>query len=276
MLRFLYDTIPGRILLRPLVSRPVSRMCGRFLDTGISTGLIRPFVRFHSMNLSDYDLRDIHSFNDFFCRRLRPGKRVIDPEPQHLIAPCDGLLRAYPIRNGLVVPVKESRFDIASLLQSRKLAARYDGGICVVFRLCVDNYHRYCYVDSGVKTGNRFLPGKLHTVRPIALRRVPVFAENCREYTLIRTKQHGTLLQMEVGALFVGRIQNLHGAGACERGQEKGRFLYGGSTVIVLLQRDTARLFPQYFRTDGREMPVRMGQAIGTYLSDDTSTTNIN
>ncbi|MFR8335163.1 MAG: phosphatidylserine decarboxylase [Oscillospiraceae bacterium] len=43
------------------------------------------------------------------------------------------------------------------------------GGLCLIFRLCVGDYHRYCYMDWGAKGENHFLPGVLHTVRPIAL-----------------------------------------------------------------------------------------------------------
>jgi phosphatidylserine decarboxylase len=49
------------------------------------------------------------------------------------------------------------------------------------------------------------------------------------------------------------------------RGEEKGRFAYGGSTVIVLLRRDAAALLPEIREASarGEEFPVRMGQKIG-------------
>ena len=42
----------------------------------------------------------------------------------------------------------------------------------------------------------------------------------------------------------VGRICNLHGAGPIQRGAEKGRFEFGGSTVITLFQKDTVQPAP--------------------------------
>ena len=69
--------------------------------------------------------------------------------------------------------------------QSEKLAERYKDGTALVFRLCVDNYHRYSYIESGIKSKNRFIEGVLHTVRPVALAERPVFTENCSSYTLI-------------------------------------------------------------------------------------------
>ena len=133
----------------------------------------------------------------------------------------------------------------------------------------MDHYHRYCYVDDGYKGENIFLPGMLHTVRPIALETVPVFVRNCREYTLMETEHFGSLCQIEVGALLVGKIANLHGAGPIRRGAEKGRFLYGGSTVILLLGKGKVQLDEELFRAteNGSETPVRMGQALGRAIT---------
>ena len=53
-LRFLYHTPVGRLLLKPLCARPVSRLCGRFLDSPLSKILIRPFVRRNGIRLEDF------------------------------------------------------------------------------------------------------------------------------------------------------------------------------------------------------------------------------
>ena len=263
-LRFLYGTPPGRLLLKPLVSRSLSRAAGWFLDTALSRPLIRPFLRAAAVDPADYLEEDYRCFNDCFTRRIRPELRPI-AGGDALIAPCDGRLTVCPIRGDTVLPIKQSRYTLSSLLGSEKLAAPFRDGLCLVFRLCVEDYHRYCYFDSGVKSGNVFLPGVLHTVRPVALAAGPVFAENCREYTLIRSEHFGLAAQIEVGAMLVGKIENYHGAGPVERGVEKGRFLYGGSTVVLLLQKDAALLRPDLTAASalGEETRVRMGEAIG-------------
>jgi Phosphatidylserine decarboxylase len=73
--------------------------------------------------------------------------------------------------------------------------------------LCVDDYHRYGYVDDGKIVENNYVPGVLHTVRPIALNRYPVFVQNSREYSVIETNNFGTIAQIEVGALMIGKNQ---------------------------------------------------------------------
>ena len=264
-LSFLYNTTVGRLMLKPLTARGLSKLIGRFMDSPLSRPLIQPFARRNHIPMGDYLGAPYRCFNDFFCRPIRPELRPIGRAPDALIAPCDGLLTAYPIRGKTVVPVKQSRYTIDDLLGRDPAAARFEGGWCLVFRLCVNHYHRYCYVDDGVKGENVFITGVLHTVRPVALRADPVFVQNCREVTLMDTDHLGTVAQIEVGAMLVGRIANNDGPGRVERGAEKGRFLYGGSTIILLLEKDRAALDQIIVDNSnrGQETPVQMGQAIG-------------
>lgn len=261
LLRFLYGTLPGRILLKPLTAPWLSSLSGLILDHPVSRILIPGFVSSNRIRMEEYEDASYHSFNDFFCRKIRPELRPVDPDPGHLVSPCDGLLSVYPISSGLVIPVKQSCYTISSLLGNPSLAKRFDGGYCMVFRLCVDHYHRYCYPDHGRRSREVRIPGIYHTVRPAALEAVPVFVQNTREYCLLRTGRFGTILQMEVGAMLVGRICNLPAPPTVKRGQEKGFFQYGGSTVILLVQEGRLRIPDELIRK--KEVPVRMGQMIG-------------
>lgn len=236
------------------------------MDAAVSRLLIPPFARMNHIATEDYILDDIHCFNDFFCRPIRPEKRPFPPEKGALVSPCDGLLRVYDIREDLVLPVKQSAFSIRRLLRSRGLARQFEGGLCLVFRLCVNHYHRYVYFDDGRQGQNRRINGLYHTVQPIALEGYPVFAENTREYTVLDTDHFGRAVQMEVGALLVGRIVNdkpyPH---RVKRGEEKGHFEYGGSTIILLLQEGRVRLREDLRQAvnQTREIPVKMGEKIG-------------
>lgn len=264
-LRFLYHTVPGRILLGIFRAPLLSRALGRYMDSRYSQWLIPVFIKCNQIDLSEYEEEVYLSFNDFFTRHIQKDLRPISMIPSHFVSPCDGLLRVYPIKDGLVIPVKESRYSIASLLRDKKLADHYQEGTCLVFRLCVNHYHRYSYPDHGWKTENRFIPGTLHTVQPIALMDGPVFTENSREYTLLNTEHFGKIVQMEVGAMLVGKIENKHGAYHFTRGEEKGRFLYGGSTIILLLEKGQVE-FPESFyeaTRANREIGVKMGQVLG-------------
>ncbi|MCQ2532347.1 MAG: phosphatidylserine decarboxylase [Saccharofermentans sp.] len=264
-LEFLYGTKLGRILLKPLVRPGLSKFCGKLLDTNASKILIKPFIKNNGIDMSEYQDEKYTCFNDCFCRKIRPECRPIDMNGNNLISPCDGLLSAYKITDGLVIPVKGSSYSMMSLLRNSALASEYEGGTCLVFRLCVNHYHRYIYPDNGTKGDNIFIPGVLHTVRPVALAARQVFVENSREYTVINSENFGPLVQMEVGAMLVGKISNNMGAGVVKRGEEKGKFLYGGSTIIMLVKKDAASVKQEYFDATSRseELPVKMGQVIG-------------
>lgn len=265
MLKILYTTVPGRILLKGLTNPKLSRACGRFMDSRYSMPLVPIFVRRNHINLAEYHSDDFECFNDCFSRKVKKDMRPICKDGSALMSPCDGLLTVYHINGKTVLPVKQSRYRLSRLLRSKKLSEEFADGICLVFRLCVDNYHRYCYFDDGIKGENHFINGILHTVRPIALENGPVFTENCREFTVMKTKNFGKVIQMEVGAMLVGKIQNNHGKHRFKRGEEKGCFLYGGSTIILLLKKDAAIINESIERASemGFETKVRMGQRIG-------------
>ena len=265
MLDFLYGTVFGRAVLKILTHPLISQICGALLDTRASKILIGPFVRANAIDLSLFYSEGFTCFNDCFTRRIKPGHRTFDKDPLAFCSPCDGLLSVYEIEGGTVISVKQSSYSIARLLHSRKLAARYEGGYCLVFRLCVDHYHRYSYFDNGIKGENHFIGGKLHTVRPVALEKVPVFTENCREFTVMKTENFGRVTQMEVGAMLVGKIKNFHGKHVMHRGEEKGCFCYGGSTVILLFEKDKLCLDDGILKASacGEETPVMMGEKLG-------------
>ena len=265
-LRFLYGRTGGRLLLKLAASRPVSQLAGRFMDSPLSKPLIRAFIQKNNIRMEEYLPRAYPCFNDFFTRPIRPELRPIPRDEDVFMAPCDGLLSAYPITDGLVLPVKQSRYTVAELLDNDPAAESFRDGICLVFRLCVNHYHRYSYADDGRVLSKRFIPGELHTVRPIALAALPVFTRNCREYMLIETQNFGTVAQIEVGAMLVGKIKNYKGPGMrVRRGEEKGRFLYGGSTVVLLLEKDRVALDKSLFENTerGLETPVVMGEELG-------------
>lgn len=259
LVRFLYGTGFGRVLLKGLSRPSVSRAVGKFLDTQCSAVLNKPFIKRNGIDLSLYEDTKYRSFNDCFTRKILPQNRPVDMTPSTLVSPCDGRLSVYDIDGNEVIPVKQSCYSIASLLRDGDLAEKYNGGKCVVIRLCVNNYHRYIYIDNCKKGENVYIKGVLHTVRPTALERYPVFTENCREYTVMETENFGTVTEVEVGALLVGKIENHHGAGKYTRGEEKGLFLYGGSTVILLFEKGAVTLNPKFSQD---ETEVKMGEKI--------------
>lgn len=261
----MYGCPAGRGLMKMLTHPAISKIGGKLLSSRVSRGLIAPFVKRQGIDLKLYEERDFHSYNDFFTRKIKPKLRPVEMAPSVLISPCDGKLSAYPISGDQIFYIKNSAYTVESLTRSKKLARRFAGGWCVLIRLTVDDYHRYCYVDSGNKTKNYRIPGFLHTVNPAAVATVPVYKENAREFTLIQSPNFGTILQMEVGAMMVGKITNHQGEGPVVRGEEKGYFEFGGSTVILLLEGGRVAIDDDLCQNtkEGYETRVRLGEAIG-------------
>jgi phosphatidylserine decarboxylase len=265
LLAALYGNTFGRMLLKPLTAPGLSKLAGKFLSTKASKVFIKPFIRNNHIDMSQFEPVEYESYNDFFSRRIRPEARPIDMDPGHLISPADSKLTALPITESGRFILKHTEYTVGSLLKDPALAAEYVGGWALIFRLTVDDYHRYCYAFSGEKGENISIPGKLHTVNPIANDFFPIYKENAREYTIVRTEGFGEVIAMEVGALLVGRIVNHQGAASVKRGQEKGYFQFGGSTVVLLLKKDTAVIDGDILENsrNGIETVVKFGEKIG-------------
>ena len=265
LLAVLYEHAWGRALLKPLVCPFVSRAAGWFLSTRMSRVFIRPFIRASGIDMTQFEETEYRSYNEFFSRRIRPDARPVRLEPEVLISPCDSKLTVLPITQEGRFTLKHTVYTVSSLLKDQELAAKYEGGYAMIFRLTVDDYHRYCYVADGKKSGNVRIPGVLHTVNPIANDVYPIYKENAREYSLLHSDTFGDILMMEVGALLVGRIVNHHGEAEIRRGQEKGYFQFGGSTVVLMTEKGRVMIDEDILANscDHFETIVRMGEKIG-------------
>lgn len=237
LLSFLYTNIFGRMLLKPLIQPQVSKLAGRYLSSAHSKWLISKFIERNEINMDIYEECDYSSFNDFFTRKIKPDCRPVPEDLDVLISPCDCLATVYPIQENTTFSIKNTEYTLRSLLRSPLLAKRFRGGYAYVLRLTVEDYHRYLYSVSGKQSKNYHIDGTFHTVNPIANDYLPIYKENTREYTVIRSKEFGDVLQMEVGALLVGKISNHKQSTVVTRGEEKGFFEYGGSTIVVLTQK---------------------------------------
>ena len=262
----MYGKKSGRAVIRVLAARPVTGACRVFMNSPLSKPMIKRFVRKNQIDMSAYVPCKYRSYNAFFMRQIKPDQREISPDPNSLISPCDSKVSVYPIKENTHFTIKHTPYTVASLLRDEELAKKFAGGYCVVLRHTVDNYHRYAYAVSGQKSQQKYIKGIFHTVNPVANDYVPIYKENCREFCVIDSETFGTVVQMEVGALMVGRIVNYQ-QGSCDvvRGTEKGRFEFGGSTVVLLLEPGRVEIRQDLLQNtqDGYETLIRMGEVLG-------------
>ncbi len=266
MLNFLYTTIPGRFILKPLVSPGFSKLAAKYFSSPLSKWLISHYIKKYNINMNEFDGQIYRSFNDFFTRY-----KQITPEHDEdisAIMPCDGFLSIYTISNNLTMDIKHSSYTISNLLENDMIANRFSGGICCVFRLEPQHYHHYLYAVDGNIISKKRIDGVLHSVRPICCEQYPVWFRNSREYALIDSPIFGNVVQMEIGALLVGKIRNTADSKVAIKGKEKGYFEYGGSTVLLMFERNAITLLPDYMAlVDTKiELPVNVGKLLGQKL----------
>ena len=262
-LKRLYGTKAGRFIMPLVLSRGVSKIGGLYTDTFLSKAHIRSFIRKNKIDMQDYEDRKFRSLNDFFTRKVKEGKRPLDPAANALVSPADSKLRVYPVTEDSCFEIKGNTYTVRSLVGENTEISGYEGGMCLVFRLSVDDYHRYCYPDAGKTKSKIAIKGKLHTVCDIS-DQYKVFQENSRFVSVLDTEHFGEILMIEVGALMVGRIVD-HGASAFTKGQEKGYFKLGGSTIVLFVGKDRLVL-DEDIRTylqKGMEVKLRCGERVG-------------
>lgn len=265
LLSKLYGCVCGRLLIGILIRPWISKAIGKMLDSKCSVWLVPVFVKANRIDLSLCEKKKFCSYNDFFTRKFTSDARHILMEKNIWISPCDGKLTVYPILDDSRFLIKHTWYTVEELLRDQKLSVKYRGGYAWIFRLSVEDYHRYCYVADGLQSTVRRIPGVFHTVNPVANDRYPIYKENTREYAVLRTEEFGDVLVMEVGALLVGKIENHRQEGLVRRGEEKGNFAFGGSTIILLTEKDRVRPDRDILMNTQRlyETLVHMGGKIG-------------
>ena len=191
-LRFAYQNPAGRAMLELIVKRALfSRWYGWRMDKPASRARVQPFIAKYGLDPAEFaDAPDSYaSFNEFFCRKLKPGARPVAADPDAVVFPADG--RHLGFQNVAEAPgvfVKGQRFDIPTLLGSAELGARYREGTLVLSRLCPVDYHRFHFPCAGTPGTPRLINGPLYSVNPIALRRRLAYLwENKRAITELTT-----------------------------------------------------------------------------------------
>jgi phosphatidylserine decarboxylase len=218
----------------------------------------------YDISVEDCTEQSFPNFNAFFTRQR---KNVADhTAPGELPAVADSKLSALPIEKNSRFFVKGVEYTVGELLEDEELARRYEGGMCLIFRLAPDDYHRYAFPDRGTAEDTHEIKGVLHTVNPIA-GTMKVYRRNSRHYTILHTEHFGEMIQMEVGATLVGKICN-HGHRSYRKLEEKGYFAYGGSTVILLCKRGRVAIDRDIldYSVQGIETKVSLGERIGVAL----------
>lgn len=268
LLKKMYGSVLGRMVLKVLTLPFISIIGGKLMDSSLSKIAISSFIKNNHIDMGQYEEKKYKSYNDFFTRKIKEGARPIIKNDNDLIAPADSKISYYKIDDNTHFMIKNTLYSIEELLNNHLLANKYKDGICLVCRLAVDDYHHYHFIDDGKVESSCYIPGKFHTVNPIANDYYPIYKQNSRAYSLLKTKNFGDVVYMEVGALMVGKIVNLNKT-EFKKGEEKGYFEFGGSTVVLLFEKDKVIIDKDIINNslNNDETKVLMGEKIGVKFS---------
>jgi phosphatidylserine decarboxylase len=248
-----------------------SSVYGWACNRGFSRRKIKQFVTDYDidMNLTKQDINEFTSFNEFFSRKLKAEARPVDMNKATLVSPGDGRLLAYEnIDMDNIVQIKGYSYRLRDLIADPEVAKKYSFGTCLVLRLCPTDYHRFHFIDSGICDNTTRIKGDYYSVNPLSLAKVPeTFCRNKREWSIFHSHNFGDVLYVEVGATCVGTIiQTYEPYKPVNKGDEKGYFRFGGSTVVLFFARDTIKIDEDITHETslGIETKILMGEHIGT------------
>lgn len=263
-LKFAYETLLGRTLWPVLFgSKAISALMGAYYDSPRSKKAIASLASIPGCLVQEAEkpIDEYPSFNAFFTRRLKAGAR---PLGEGVVSPADGRLKLYLGADAdTPFPLKGATRSLREVFDSAAPAGKYD---IAVIRLAPVDYHRFhfpcaCTIEGELK----IVPGKYHSVNPIAFLKAPdLYAENERQ--IVKAKAaFGEFYLVDVGAFGVGTIVQTYRGAEHEKGEEKGYFKFGGSTVILIAPAGAIKFDDDLVRNsaEGLETRVRFGERIG-------------
>lgn len=272
--KWFYQSFLGKALAPIATSSWFSKLYGSFQDKQSSKSKIEPFIDKFNINMDEFlphEGRDenspYESFNEFFIRRFKEGKRSFVNPADKLAAPCEARYYGYEsITDETSIPVKGAYLKPESMIDHDKWGDTFKGGPLMIARLCPVDYHRYHYPDKGELLDSYRRGNILHSVNPIALVEKPdIFLINERAISILETENFGKIAYIEVGAICVGKIVQSHHDKSFNRGDEKGYFLFGGSTVVIIGEK--GKWTPSQdildYTNKGIETYIKLGTEIG-------------
>jgi phosphatidylserine decarboxylase len=246
-LRFLYGSPLGRVINEGLSKSPLfSKLFGWWQRCPHTKRKIAPFVSEYGINAAEceYPLEDYPSFDAFFSRRLKKEAR---PLGSGVVCPADGRYLFYQnIADCDGFIVKGKKFSLEKLLANPTLASQYTDGSMALVRLAPSDYHRFHFPQDCLPGPAMLINGPLYSVNPLAVRQnIDLHIENKRMVTQLKTPQQGTILIIEIGATSVGSIHQTYTPNQpYKKGDEKGYFSFGGSSISLLFEANRIQFAP--------------------------------
>ena len=267
VLEWLYGSSSGKFVLEVLFKKKIlSNLIGWYMNSGLSKNRIQKFLDEYEIDMSNYlsPENGFNSFNEFFIRKI---KAEVRPIGKGIVSPADGKILAYQnIKDLEKIYIKGSKFSLNEFIGNKSIAEKYKDGSLVIVRLAPTDYHRYHFPASGIISDTKLIKGDYYSVSPLALKnKIEIFCRNVRTISTLKTIKFGNIIISEVGATFVGSIvQTYKPHTSIIKGGEKGYFEFGGSTVVLLFEKDKIRIDEDIIENTNnrKETSILMGETI--------------
>ncbi|MDR2396501.1 MAG: archaetidylserine decarboxylase [Puniceicoccales bacterium] len=274
ILRWLYKTKVGRYFLQTFVRNAwMSKIVGCWMNTRLSKYKIHSFVKNYGICLDDFEkkLNEYEHFNDFFCRKFKVGKRNFNNSEEIICFPTDGRHLGFNhIEDSAAFFIKGESLCLKKLLGTSQSTHNFKDASMIISRLSPVDYHRFHFPIEGIPSQSRCVNGYLYSVHPLALmKNVLTFTQNKRWVCILRHEILGDVALIEIGAMGVGStVQTYPPNRFVKKGEEKGYFLFGGSTVITLLNSKKVKLADDLLEQTrrGYELYAYCGDVLGRII----------
>ncbi|AKB29267.1 Phosphatidylserine decarboxylase [Methanosarcina siciliae T4/M] len=258
---------------------------GQKMDSPASKELVAKWMNELGSKMDDYIIPEggYVSFNQFFTRELKEGKRPISgvDDDSVVVSPADAVINMIEDNLSIDTPinVKTQKLNVRQLLNQSELAVHFEGGTAVSCILMPNVYHRYHAPVSGLVVesdedvaGNYFgidnFPELINGGNVGYGYDYSVFEHFRRGYMIIKTEKYGYVAMIPVGlntigsVIFEEKFKKVTPENAVEirKGDEVGYFQYGGSLNILLFEKGC---FPA--------IRIPQGQIIGTLEEKETA-----
>jgi len=263
-----YESRPHRSLMNLLQSQPAyDWLVAAYQNTRLSARKIKPFIQKHRIDMSEFEPGPYRTYAAFFERSFRPGVRRFPRDFGIMGAFAEARYFAWEkVQPAQEFPIKGHSLEAEHLLGSADRARAFNGGPVMLARLAPVDYHHLHYPDDGTTIENQRLGKRLWTVNRNALQNQPdILFRNERKVQILETKNFGRLGFVEIGALSVGRIVQMHPLDLpFTRGEQKSVFRFGGSAVVLFGERGAWRPSDDLLQktSEGVETLVRLGDEI--------------
>ena len=226
-----------------------ARTMGSFLDTPASAANVESFVANPDYHSGDYDRGPSGwlTFNQFFAREVRPGKRPIAApgDDSVIVSPADAVfLGQWPIAADSTITAKGVKWSITQLLSGSPYAKAFENGTYTHSFLNLNDYHRYHLPVGGVVKEVRNIHGRFsldvfrNDAGELDVHTGDTFQFNQeRGLVVIDSPAVGLVAVLPVGMAVVSSVNLTPQVGdALRKGDEFGYFLFGGSDIVMLFQ----------------------------------------